>query len=72
MKITADNLHAYDDIINLPHHQSARRAKMAKGDRAAQFAPFAALKGYDDMVNESARLNEYEQEFDNKFLNKIP
>ena len=38
--------HDYDDIINLPHHQSRRHAHMALSGRAAQFMPFAALTGY--------------------------
>ena len=46
----------YADIIGLPHHQSADRNHMSLYDRAAQFAPFAALVGYDEMVKEEARL----------------
>ena len=45
----------YADIINMPHHQSATRPHMSLYDRAAQFAPFAALTGYDDLVKEEAR-----------------
>ena len=48
----------YDDIINLPHHVSPTRQRMSMHDRAAQFAPFAALVGYDDAVSETARLTE--------------
>lgn len=48
----------YADIIDLPHHQSATRKHMPLYDRAAQFAPFAALSGFDDMVNEEARLTD--------------
>ena len=48
----------YDDIINLPHHVSLTRQRMSMHDRAAQFAPFAALVGYDDAVAETARLTE--------------
>ena len=48
----------YDDIINLPHHVSPTRQRMSMHDRAAQFAPFAALVGYDDAVAETARLTE--------------
>lgn len=48
----------YDDIINLPHHVSPTRPRMSVYDRAAQFAPFAALVGYDDAVAETARLTE--------------
>lgn len=46
----------YDDIINLPHHVSSTHTQMPIEDRAAQFAPFAALTGYDDAIEESARL----------------
>lgn len=45
----------YCDIINLPHHVSKNRPQMSMRDRAAQFAPFAALTGYDDAVKETAR-----------------
>ena len=45
----------YDDIINHPHHQSATRKHMSQRDRAAQFAPFAALTGYVDSAREAAR-----------------
>ena len=44
----------YSDIINLPHHQSVRRPHMSVYNRAAQFAPFAALVGYDQMVQDTA------------------
>jgi hypothetical protein len=53
-----------DDIINLPHHISPTRQLMSMHDRAAQFAPFAALVGYDDAVAETARLNEIRPELD--------
>lgn len=45
----------YKDIINMPHHVSKIRPQMSMRDRAAQFAPFAALVGYDDAVKETAR-----------------
>ena len=45
----------YADIIDLPHHQSPTRPHMSLYDRAAQFAPFAALTGYDDMIVEEVR-----------------
>lgn len=48
----------YDDIINLPHHVSKRHSQMSMWNRAAQFAPFAALTGYEDAIQESARENE--------------
>lgn len=48
----------YDNIINLSHHQSKSRPQMSLRDRAAQFAPFAALTGYDDLVVETARVTD--------------
>lgn len=45
----------YDDIINHPHFQSIKRPHMSNHDRAAQFAPFATLTGYDESVREAAR-----------------
>ncbi len=50
--------HKYDDIIDLPHHQSPRRAGMPMADRAAQFSPFAALTGYEDVIEETGRLTQ--------------
>ena len=50
--------HDYDDIINLPHHVSKRHPQMSMRNRAAQFAPFAALTGYEDAIKESAQENE--------------
>ena len=49
---------AYDDIIDLPHHVSATRPQMSRLDRAAQFAPFAALTGYGAAIKETARLTD--------------
>lgn len=48
----------YDAIINLPHRQSSKRPHMSVHDRAAQFAPFAALTGYGEEVAETARLTD--------------
>ncbi len=47
----------YDDIINLPHHVSKRHPQMSMWNRAAQFAPFAALTGYDDAIKDTAKDN---------------
>lgn len=59
----------YDDIIDLPRPISSNRRRMSASDRAAQFAPFSALTGYGDTVNEVKRLtherielDEYEKE----------
>ncbi|MBQ7344431.1 MAG: hypothetical protein IJW45_00020 [Oscillospiraceae bacterium] len=46
----------YEDMLHLPHHVSAKRPQMDMIDRAAQFAPFAALTGHDAVIRETARL----------------
>lgn len=46
----------YDDIIDMPHHVSEKRKHMSLDERAAQFAPFAALTGYDSDIREASRL----------------
>ena len=46
----------YDDIINLPHHVSRKHPPMSLHNRAAQFAPFAALTGFGAEIMEAARL----------------
>jgi hypothetical protein len=54
----------YEDIINLPHHELTTRQRMPRINRAASFAPFAALTGYDDAVKEKARLTSERIELD--------
>ena len=54
----------YDDIIHLPHHVSQNHPQMPLRDRAAQFAPFAALTGYEAAVGETARLTVVKRELD--------
>ena len=46
----------YDDIINLLCPTSKRHPRMAMIDRAAQFAPFAALTGFEDAIEETGRI----------------
>ena len=48
----------YDDIINLPHYISSKHPRLSIEQRAAQFAPFAALTGYGNSINETARLTD--------------
>lgn len=54
----------YDDIINLPRHKSKKRIPMNIKDRAGQFSAFAALKGYEEAIKETARLTEKRVELD--------
>lgn len=63
--------HKYDDIIGLPHHQSPWRAGMSMTDRAAQFSPFAALTGYEDVIEETGRLTQPAVELTESSIQKI-
>jgi hypothetical protein len=61
----------YDDIINLPHHQSEKRPHMSMRDRAAQFAPFAALTGFEEKIDDATETaNKRSNEEINEYLNK--
>ncbi|WP_432624062.1 hypothetical protein [Bifidobacterium sp.] len=57
--------HRYDDIIDLPHHRSKTHAHMSVRNRAAQFMPFAALTGYDDIIKQTAESNNEAVEYAN-------
>ena len=61
----------YDEIINLPHHVSRTRPQMPMADRAAQFAPFAALTGYGDAVKETGRLTDEKVELGESALDAL-
>ena len=61
----------YDEIINLPHHVSKTRPQMPMSDRAAQFAPFAALTGYDAAIKETGRLTDERIELDVEALSTL-
>ena len=58
------SLEKYNTIMNLQHHVSKTRPQMPMSDRAAQFAPFAALTGFEAAVLEAARLTEARPELD--------
>lgn len=53
---------SYDDIINLPHPEPVNRQRMSMLARAAQFAPFAALTGYDAAIAETGRYTDHQIE----------
>jgi len=55
---------SYEDIIHLPHHVSPRHPQMPLSERAAQFAPFAALTGFGAVITESGRLTERRPDID--------
>lgn len=54
----------YDDIINLPHHESTKHPRMSALNRATQFSPFAALTGHEAAISETARLTNTKLELD--------
>ena len=61
----------YDDIINLPHHTSINHAQMSRLNRAAQFAPFAALTGHGEAIKETARLTSQKIQLDEDVKEKL-
>ena len=54
----------YEDIVDLPHHVSRKHPQPTMADRAARFAPFAAITGYEEMVLEEARVTDDRIEMD--------
>ena len=61
----------YDEILSLPHHVSKTRPQMPMSDRAAQFAPFAALTGYDSAIKETGRLTDERIDLDEEALTAL-
>ena len=64
-------MNTYEEIINLPHHISNKHPQMSLESRAAQFAPFAALNGYEDLVTEASRLTDTKIELTNEMKDII-
>ena len=62
---------AYNDIINLPHPVSKNHPQMPLQDRAAQFAPFAALTGHDAAIKETARLTDERLELSEEVIAQL-
>lgn len=59
----------YDDIINLPRPVSKNHPHMSIRDRAAQFSPFAALTGYDDLIKDTAKKTDVDPA--DEYLNNL-
>lgn len=53
----------YKDIIDLPYRRSTTHAHMSNYERAAQFSPFAALKGFDEEIEKTERKGDGETDF---------
>ena len=66
-----ETLRKYGDIIDLPHHQSNRHHHMTMEARAAQFAPFAALTGYEDSIREAGRYVSTRPEKSEEFMQAL-
>lgn len=62
------DIHNYEDIMNIPRHISLKHAPMSRIDRAAQFAPFAALTGHKEAINEMARETDKKKMLDENRL----
>jgi len=71
MKQDDKNTDTYSDMINLPHHVSGKHPQMSLEVRAAQFLPFAALTGYDDALEETARLTETKVDLDDNYKEQL-
>ncbi|MCR5756544.1 MAG: hypothetical protein K6F95_01380 [Selenomonas sp.] len=56
----------YADILNLPRPEPKRHFRMERAKRAAQFAPFAALTGYEEVIEKTARIHEQHLEESNR------
>ena len=67
----ADARVEYADIISHEHHVSSKHPHMSRLNRAAQFAPFAALTGYDDLIRESARETEALRSLDESKIEEL-
>ncbi len=54
-KVFNGDITPYAELLSAEHHVSAKHPRMSMHDRAAQFSPFAALTGYEDLIRESER-----------------
>lgn len=64
----------YDDISNMKHPTSLNHSRMSMNNRAAQFAPFAALKTHVDKISEAGRLTTQKRVLDEdqrQILNRV-
>lgn len=65
------NIHDYSNIMNIPYPKSTRHKPMSIYDRAAQFAPFAALTGHKEMVEEKERIVDHRRVLDDSRIEAI-
>lgn len=62
----SDEMGKYDDIISSPHFEPQFHKRMSAQARAAQFAPFAALTGYEAAIAETGRLTSQAEDIDDE------
>lgn len=67
----SDNRKIYDDIIDHEHYVDPDFPRMSRLNRAAQFSPFAALTGYEDLIDEVARVTDKQIELDESTKEEI-
>lgn len=61
----------YDDIIDLRHPEPRNRQRMPMNKRAAQFSPFAALAGYEEIIQDAERVTEAKKELSEDKLDEL-
>ena len=66
-----DDKFPYEDIVDLPPHISKNHPQPTMLERAARFAPFAAITGYEEMVLEEARVTEERIDLDEGTLSLL-
>lgn len=66
-----EDIHNYEDIIDLKYPYPTHRKKMSMVNRGAQFAPFAALTGHDSAIIETARLTDQKIQLSDEYIQRI-
>ena len=65
------SIHDYSDIIHIERPEPKYHHRMPLADRAAQFAPFAALTGFSEVIDEAGRFTTEKHELDDREKNRI-
>ena len=61
----------YDDLLHLQRPENGRHPRMPREERAKQFMPFAALKGYEDAIAGKQQLYERRMELDEESRERL-
>lgn len=65
------SVHDYKDILRIPRPEPKYHQRMPLSDRAAQFAPFAALTGFNDVIEETGRITEDKRMLDEREKSRL-